>query len=553
MKRDLTKFTDRVFDICILGGGIYGVCAAWDAASRGLSVALVEKFDFGHATTFNSQNTIHGGFRYLQNLDVKRIREAVIERRTWMTIAPHLVHPMPFLIPIYRSGGKSKWLFSLAFKIYDLLSYDRNKSLQTEKYIPSGRLISPQECRNLIPVINEKEITGGAIFYDGIIYNSERLGLSILKSAANAGAVVANYVEAFDFLLDRNQVEGVRVRDMFTNDELDIKAKMVVNMSGPWINRTLAQLKRSQIEKVELMKVMYLAVKKPVLECAVGLLGDHGKYFFTIPWHNHTLVGIAELPFNDNDLDILTFREEDIEAFISDVNGARPGVNISRDDVVAIRGGILPADKDSVVRNVPQLTTKAKIIDHSKTDGINGLISVVGIKYTMARRVAQQIVDMVFSKIGYTPPKCRTQETCVYGGKIKNFSQFMVQAIDKHRDSVGEESVKHLVRNYGSAYHEILNYVDKSIEIGETLSHNTQVLKAEVIHAIREEMAEKLDDVVFRRTELGILGHPGESALRACAVIMANEKHWDNSKKEKEIQEVNAKFKSGIIAMAPNV
>ena len=540
MKRDLTQLSDGEFDLCVIGGGIYGVCAAWDAALRGLSVALVEKCDFGHATSFNSQNTIHGGFRYLQNLDIRRIRAAVRERRTWMAIAPHLVHPLPFLIPTYRHRGKSKQLLYLAFKAYDLLSLDRNRLPDPQKRIPTGRLVSRQECFELFPGMEDNELTGGAVFYDGLIHNSERLGLSILRSAADAGAVVANYAEAVGLLQEGNRITGVKIRDSLTKTELDLRARTVVNMSGPWVNRVLAGLKGHRPKRVELLKVMYLAVKKPVPHCGVGLLGSHGKYFFVIPWHEHALVGIAELPFQDDDLDELTIREQDVEAFIAKINLARPAMNLRREDVVAIRGGLLPADEASVVRGEPKLTTKARVIDHGKDAGIDGLISVVGIKFTMARSVAEQIVNLVFSKLGHRPPQCRSHATSVHGGTIERFDEFTSQALALHGRDLGEQSVRHLVLNYGSAYREVLDYVDHAPEMGERLCDRSQVLKAEVLHAVREEMAQKLVDVVFRRTELGLLGDPGETALCACAAIMAQEMGWDQARTEQELQEVHA-------------
>ncbi len=552
MKRDLTQLSDSDFDLCVIGGGIYGACAAWDATLRGLSVALVEKCDFGHATSFNSQNTIHGGFRYLQNLDIPRIRAAVKERRTWMAIAPHLVHPMPFLIPTYRHIGKPKELFYLAFKLYDLLSFDRNRLPDPQKRIRTGRLVSRHECFKLLPWMENEELTGGAIFYDGLIHNSERLGFSFLRSAAKAGAVVANYAEAFGFLQEGHRIKGVKIRDAFTKDEFVLRAKTVVNMTGPWVNRVLVGLKERRPARDALLKVMYLAVKRPVPQCAVGLLGDYGRYFFAIPWHDHTLVGSAEFPFEAHDLDKLTFREQDVEAFIADVNRARPAIGLCREDVVTIRGGLLPADEASIARNDPKLTTTARIIDHCKDIGIDGLISVAGIKFTMARSVAQQVIDLVFSKLGYRPPQCRSHTTSVHGGEIERFSEFMSQALAQHSHDIGEQSVRHLVLNYGSAYPEVLKYLNHTPEMGERLSDRSPVLKAEVLHSVREEMAEKLVDLVFRRTELGILENPGEPALSSCAAIMAQEMGWDEVRTQQELQEVQALFLEGGLGVLPN-
>jgi glycerol-3-phosphate dehydrogenase len=456
---------------------------------------------------------------------------------------------MPFLIPTYRHLGKPKWLLDLACKVYDLLSLDRNRLPDPQKRIPSGRLISRQECSELLLEIDTNELTGGAVFYDALIHNSERLGLSMLRSAANGGAVLANYAEAFGFLQEDNRITGVKVRDLLTDDEVSVRAKTVVNMSGPWVNEVLAGLQGPRPERVDLIKTMYLAVKRPVPDCAVGLIGSHGKYFFVLPWHDHALIGIAELPCEAGDLERLTIREQDIEMFIADINRARPSIGLRRDDVVAIRGGLLPADKASVARGEPKMPTRARIIDHSKDAGIDGLVSAVGIKYTMARSVAERVIDLVFAKLGHKPPKNESRTTRAYGGEIDDFGRFLSQALASHGDSLGERTVRHLVLNHGSAYGEVLEYVQDSPDLGERLSDRTQVLKAEVVHAVREEMAEKLADVVFRRTELGLLGNPGQPALSACAGIMAQAMGWDQSRTERELGEVNAMF-SAVLGVA---
>ena len=541
MKRNIKQLSDTEFDVCVIGGGIYGACAAWDAVLRGLSVALVEKSDFCNATSFNSQNTIHGGFRYIQNMDISRVRSAVRERRTWMAIAPHLVHPLPFLVPIYRNLSKPKALFYLAFRIYDLLSLDRNQLPDPQKYRPPGRIVSPQRCLELFSEMDGQGLTGGALFYDALIHNPGRLGFSFLKSAAGAGAVIANYAEATELLRRKNNIIGVKVRDLFSKNDFLLRAKTIVNMSGPWINRVLAELRGYHAKQVELIKVMYLTVKRPVPSSAIGLLGEHGKYFFMLPWHGHSLVGMAELHHEDSDLDKMVIYEKDVEKFISDINRARPSIGLRREDVIAIRRGLLPASEMQNPKNEQHLATKARIIDHAE-DGLNGLISVVGIKFTMARSIAQQIIDMVFSKLDHKPPQCQTHLTRIYGGNIERFDDFMTKALDLHRDDLSDESVNLLVRNYGSAYPEVLKNMNKESKIDESFSNGFKVIKAQVIHAIHEEMAQKLSDIVFRRTELGLLANPGDSILAACAEIAAQEMGWDQNRKESEIQQVKDEF-----------
>ena len=323
MKRDPARLSDEMYDVVVIGGGIYGACVAWDAALRGLSVALVEKGDFGHATSSNSLRLIHGGLRYLQHLDIRRMRRAIRERMIWMRIAPHLVHPLPVLVPTYGHWIRGREVLSLALKINDLISFDRNRLKDPEKYIPRGRLISRTECIQLLPGIEEEGLTGGALWYDCQMYNSERLILSILRSASEAGADVANYVEVTGFIREGDHARGVKARDVLRGDEIDIRAKIVINTGGPWIDKVLNLHNRSNHRRVRLSKAMNAVTRPLVRDCAVGLRMRERKassngfdaaasrlLFFT-PWRRHTLVGTFQAPYG-GDPDNFEITESDI-------------------------------------------------------------------------------------------------------------------------------------------------------------------------------------------------------------------------------------------------
>lgn len=548
MKRELTRLSDGDFDLCVVGGGIYGACVAWDATLRGLTVALVDKGDFGHATSSNSQKVVHGGFRYIKNGDIARMRESIRERAAWMRIAPHLVHPLPILIPTYRDVKKAKQLVSMALAAYNLISLSvRNGLEDPQKHIPRGRMISRKECLELLSGMNAGDVTGAAIFYDAQMYNSERLLLSIVRSAARAGAVVANYVGATGFLVGGNRVNGVKARDTLTGDEFDIRAKVVVNTVGPWVNQLMRRLEvRSPTRPIALCKAFNLVVREPLSKCAVGLYGGGSRLFFATPWHNRTIVGTAQLPFG-SDVDDSSIHENEIEGFVKEVNSARPGLSLRREDIVFLHRGVVPADENSVARGDVQLATRCRILDHQKESGLDGLISAVGVKYTTARSVAESVVDLAFKKLGYGPPMSRSAETPIHGGSVTRFDAFLGQAITQRSDGLCAEDMRHLAYNYGSAYPEVLKYANHRREGAENPSDHSQLLKAEVVHGIREEMAQKLTDVVFRRTELGSAGNPGSGSLATCASIMAEEMGWDQIRTSRELDEVKAAFLPGDV------
>jgi glycerol-3-phosphate dehydrogenase len=553
MKRNPTRLSAEVYDVVVIGGGIYGVCVAWEAALRGLSVVLVDKGDFGHATSSNSLRIIHGGFRYLQQLDIRRMRRAIRERMIWMRIAPHIVHPLPVLVPTYGHWMRGKEILSLALKMNDLISFDRNRLTDPEKCIPRGRLISRTECMRLLPGIEEKGLTGGALWYDCQMYNSERLLLSILKSASAAGADVANYVEVTGFIRKGDQARGVKARDVLQGEEFDIQAKIVVNTGGPWIDKILSlQSKNSEPGQVRLLKAMNLVTRPLIKHYAVGLSirqrnrdfngvgSDRSRLLFVTPWRNLSLIGTSQAPYN-GDPDRLAVTERDIREFLDQINSAFPAARLGREDICYFHAGLVPMGGEDGGPTT-DLATRYRICDHSTHGGLEDLISVVSVKFTEARHVGEKVVDLIFDRLGKKPPQSLTRNTPVYGGDIERFDEFLADEKANHRKYLRPEVIEHLIYNYGAEYSQMIEYFDENPTASEPVSSASPVLKAEVLHGIREEMAQKLTDVIFRRTELGMAGNPGQNCVATCAEIMGKELGWNAARCQHEINEVKTAF-----------
>jgi glycerol-3-phosphate dehydrogenase len=596
MRRDLRQFSKRVYDVVIIGGGIYGVFTAWDAALRGLSVALVEQGDFGHATSSNTLRIIHGGLRYLQHGDIRRMRQSIRERRIFMQIAPHLIHPLPFLIPTYGHLKRGRGALSLALLIGDLIAFDHNDLDDPQKHLPRGQIISREGCLRLFPGVEANGLTGGAICYDGQMSNSERLILSVARSAATAEAVLANYVQATGLLRVRGRVAGLTARDVLTGDALDIRTRIVVNASGPWLDRVLGLLNGHQARpKLMLSKAFNLLVDcQRTPPWAVGIYGKGsfndrnailskgGRLFFITPWHNRSLIGTAHLPCAA-DPDSVRVTEREIQDFLDEINVAYPVADLKRQDVCFVYSGLLPMAGDADQAGDVQLLKHYRILDHGRDEGLEGLISVAGVKFTEARYVAEKAVDLVFRKLGRRPPKARTAVTPVYGGQIPRFNDFLAHEVVRRPSGLSEGAIRHLISQYGSAYPEVLQYLEADpassatlpatscleqgpspwSRLGEerplmpslswreewgneaswpteaTLTYSGPLAKAEVLYGIREEMAQKLADVVFRRTALGMIGNPGDAWVQTCATVMAQECGWDKARTQREIEDVN--------------
>jgi glycerol-3-phosphate dehydrogenase len=559
MKRNLAQLSAHVYDVLIIGGGIYGVCIARDAALRGLSVALLEKGDFGHATSSNSLRIIHGGLRYLQHGDIRRMRQSIYERTVLMRIAPHLVHPLPFLIPTYGHAMRGKGALSLGLLINDLIGFDRNRRQDPQNYIPRGRVISKEECIRLFPGVERKDLTGGAICYDGQVTYAERLILALAQSAARAGADMANYVQVTGLLEEKDRVAGVTSMDALTGDKLDVRASMAINATGPWLDQMLSTLDgRHPKRKLMLSKAFNLLISRQLIpHYAVGvyskgrfhdpdaILSKGSRLYFIAPWRGRSLIGTAHLPYGA-DLDNFNLTEVEVQTFLNEINAAYPAADLKRQDICFVYGGLLPAAGYGT--GEVQLTKRPQIHDHRAEGGLDGLISIVGVKFTEARRVAEKAVDLVFRKLGRTPPKSTTAITPVHGGQIEQLNAFVEDATQRQPQGLSAEATRYLIARYGSEYLRVLKYLDKDLASAHPVTAISfddpfeSLVKAEVLHGVREEMAQKLSDVIFRRTTVGIAGDPGEACLRSCAAIMAQELGWDPKRTQREVEEVRAVF-----------
>jgi glycerol-3-phosphate dehydrogenase len=542
MKRDIAALVEHEFDLVVIGAGVYGAATAWDASLRGLSVALIDKSDFGSGTSFNNLKTIHGGLRYLQHADFKRMRESVRERGILMRIAPHLVHPLPFLVPTYRGSlSRSRTAMRAALWLNDLVSWDRNRGADPQKHLPAGEALSRAECLERAPGIDPRNLTGAVLWYDAQMHNSDRMTLSLVMSAAEQGAVVANFVEATELLRTGGSVVGVRARDVVSGeDALEIRAKLVVNASGPWLDA----LTGCEPKLFHFSKALNLVTRRIASDIAIGVTSrrphrdrdaildkilntEGGRFLCLIPWRDVTLVGTAHAPYTGTP-DGLEATEEDIRDLLDDVNEAYPDAKLAREDVRLVHRGLLP-----MVSETGNGTGITLVKSYALDTRVPGLLSILGVKYTTARDVAEKAVDRAMTLIGKNHVPSRSAETPVVGGDIERFDEFLAEA----RGDVPREVLRHLVYTYGSRYPEILKGDPEPVVAGSV------VVAAEIRHAVRDEMAIDLASVVLRRTELGTAGHPGRAVVDACADIIQSELGWSEQKKATEIETLEAFYR----------
>ena len=538
MRRDLRELADARFDLLIVGAGIYGATIAWDAALRGLSVALIDRGDFGGGTSANSMKTIHGGVRALQTANLAGLRSFVRERRALSRIAPHLVHPLGFVVPTYGGLTRNPLAMRAAFGVYDLLARDRNDLPDRSKHLPPSRLISRDECLALNPAIAPDGVTGGIIWHDCQMYNADRVVLSFVLSAVAAGAVTANYIEATGWVRDGDRVAGVQVNDRLGAACFDIRATLVVNAAGPWgpaLTEDLPPAIRSR-RPPGLAKAMNLVTRSITRDHALGGVAG-SRFLFVAPWKGVSIVGTSQDPF-DGRADSLRVRETDVSAFLREVNQAFPAAGLQLDDVRLVHRGLLPAADDAGRR----LLTHSVVRDH-RADGVPGLMSVLGVRYTMARGTAERATDTAFTILGRTPPACRTTKTPLTGGDIPDFASFVAEATTQTEDAVDTITRRRVACSYGSRYRAVLGPMMDDPFLAGSLSDDCPVTRGEILHAVRHEMAVRLAVAVLRRTEAGAAGHPGPDALDAAARVMGAEMGWTENQRAREVEHADQVYR----------
>lgn len=553
MERNLPLMAEKEYDLIIIGAGAFGSCAAWDAASRGLSVALVERGDFCSATSANHLKVVHGGIRYLQHGDLLRVRESCRERTALLRIAPHLVRPLPIVMPTYGHNVLGKEMLALGVFIYDLVTCDRNRHLEDPKRrIPWGRPISRKACLRLFPGFRKSGHTGGCIFYDGQFYNPPRLSLAFIKSAVMAGADVGNYLQATGFLKNANRVFGVSVQDTLSGEHFDIQGKVVLNAAGPWADRLIDTgcgihlHPRPTFSRDVGFVVSRQFTEKFALACMVksrdadAIISRKGRHIFLVPWHDHTLIGVWHLVHKGHPSDFKV-TEQELESYIDEINSAYPDLALCMDDVTMVNAGLTLFGDNNQNQKDLSFGKRSLLIDHYREHQLKGLITLIGVRATTARGMAEKAIDLAIKKMGKHELKSITEKTPIYGGRISCFEHFENQATKRYESILRPEIVHSLVHNHGSEYEAVLSYFNENKSWGDTLS-KSGVIGAEVIHAVREEMAQKLSDIVFRRTDLGTAEYPGDDVLEACATLMASEMAWSDEKIRQEIDETKQSF-----------
>lgn len=398
MRPTVREAAGERFDLIVVGAGIYGAQLTMEAARRGLRPLLIERDDFGGATSWNSLRIVHGGLRYLQKLDLARFRESVAERTWFCRTYPDLVEPLECLMPLYGEGLRRPGTLRVALFLNDLLSRGRNAGVREDLHLSSGRVIDARETTALFPEVDPLGLKGGAVWYDAAMPSSVRVLMETLNWARHNGAIALNYVECTGTVGADGKIAGVRALDRPSGSRVELRAPVVVNCAGPWSRALSERLDRDRESLFQPSLAFNLLLdRRPPSAAAVAVAPRRpgARTYFLRPWRNRIFAGTFHAPCAEYPASPVP-HDVQVEQFLADLNQAVPALELTRDDIVRTYSGLLPAASPGT----EDLATRPAIVDHGADDGPRGLWSVSGVKYTTARRVAEQTVRDAFGRRG---------------------------------------------------------------------------------------------------------------------------------------------------------
>ncbi len=515
-------------DVAVVGGGIIGAGVARDAARRGLSVALFEQDDFGGGTTAGSTRLIHGGLRYLASADIRLVRVDLRERETLLRIAPHLVRPLEFLLPLYDASWSTRLGLRAGMWLYDALSFD--------KTLPRHRMLSAADVLDREPHLASRGLRGAAAYFDAQAALPERLCLENLLDAQEHGAVAFNHVEVTGAIVDGGRVAGVRVRDRLDGSRANIRARVVVNAAGPWLDRVARRLEPSPVPRLRTTLGIHLAYPR-ITDRALALVSPvDRRLVFVIPWLDHALIGTTDTDVT-GDPRLASPAAADVTYLLRSVQPYLPTINETNIlfATTGVRALVMEGGRPSAVSRLH------RIVDGAHA-GAPGLLSIVGGKLTGYRAIAEEAVDRICRTLRVSA-RCTTAEAALPGA--------LVPAAETWPAAIEPDSRRHLHDLYGSRAFDVARLTAVNAALAERLEPQGPAIAAQVLFAVRHEQAVRLADVMFRRTALGFGGDQGRHAVARVAALMAAELGWTEARRQAELHDYDRTVERSLAFREP--
>ena len=549
----LQGIENKSFDVIVIGAGINGAGIARDAAMRGLKVLLLDKGDISSGTTQWATRLIHGGLRYLEHYEFALVRESLKDREAILHVAPHLVRPLGFLVPVYDRSARGPLMIRLGMTLYDTLSFD--KSMENHKMFNRSKTMERE------PGLNPEGLKAAAFYYDAQLEYAERVAVENAVSARDHGATVITYANVRRMIREDGDVKGVEFTDELDGERYAVRAPVAVNVAGPWVDEVLEDMQPDAGEDdagrfMGGTKGSHLVVDPfpgaPKGEALYVEARKDGRPYFIVPWNGRYLIGTTDLRYG-GDLDHVEATEDEIEYLLDETNYVIPEANLSREDVLFTYSGVrpLPYNPDGETGGV---TRSHVVFDHAKGGSaaggkvksaslqmpqFEGLISIIGGKLTTYLNLSRQTTDAVYKKLGRKAPKSQARKVPLPGGETSDFAAYAEGF--RAATNIPEVLSERLLKLYGVRAPEVLALAGDDPDLLEPLASEVTVenglIGAEIIWAFQEEMAETLADVLLRRTMVGYDANVALDVDEAAAEVAAKHLGWDEERTEREVRE----------------
>ena len=534
VRASLGDLSAGYFDLLIIGGGITGAGVAREAGLRGYTAALVEARDFGEGTSSRSSRLIHGGLRYLEQGRLKLVFEALRERRTLLRLAPHLVRPLPFLLPVFRGDRVPRWKVTAGLVLYDILAAGGN--------VRRHRTLGKRALLQAEPLLRERGLTGGGLYYDAQC-DDARLTLAAVRAASAGGVAVSNHMRVTGLIRTVSGIQGAYLEDELTGETGEVRAHLVVNATGPWAD-SIRRMEDSRaaplLRPTKGVHVVVPRARVGNLHAIIFTSPVDGRVMFILPWGEWTYIGTTETEAG-SDPDQVAAEPQDVTYLLRSANALFPSARLGPEDVTASWAGLRPllaADPDAAA------TTLSR--EHRIVRGEAGMLTIAGGKLTTWRRMAADALDAVDRTLGQkrkTRTRGLSETQPLPGGGAAVLDGFRREGLEL---GLPAEAVDHLLSHFGSEVPAIYAMCRETRALATPIHPGHPAVAAEVVHGIRREFAQRVDDVLSRRLHLATeTADGGAAAIETVADLMAAELAWTGEKRAEEIARARATLVAG--------